>query len=59
MVIILFKLMANGFGDHGDHVQPHVESELEPVQQTRAMVHSTLDCHAREADKKLKPAKVN
>ena len=58
-VHIPLKLMGNGFGDHGVHALPHVQSEPEPGQQTRAMVHSTLGCHAREVDKKVKPAKVN
>ena len=59
MVHIPFKLMANGFGDHGDPAQQHVELEPELGHQPRAMVHSMLGCHAKGVDKKLKHAKVN
>ena len=58
-VHIPFKLMANGFGDHGYHAQQHAVSELKPGHQHCAMVHFMVGCHAREVDKKLKLAKVN
>ena len=51
--------MDSGCGTLGHHAQHHVEQELGLEQQTLALDHFMLVCHAQVVDQKLKTVKVS
>ena len=51
--------MGNGCGANGHPAQRHVEQELGLEQQTLALDHFMLVCHALVVDQKLKTVKVS